>query len=210
MPESRFDFLLPGGAAKEVPHRAAMESAFGEDFSTVRALTGRRAALDLFGAEAAAAGETIAFATERPSKQLVGHELAHVVQQRRNRPAAGAPLAARNAPSERDADRAALVAARGGHAVVSTAPGGAIALSPKIRSTIRRHGRAPPKRRRRSRSIRRCPNRSGAPPLLPATRKIWCACCGASLPPIRCIRLSIRCARSRVGSRKTRRTLHRR
>ncbi|HMI92146.1 MAG TPA: hypothetical protein VK509_12310, partial [Polyangiales bacterium] len=35
-----------GGAIAPLPHRAAMESAFGEDFSGVRVFVGQRAALD--------------------------------------------------------------------------------------------------------------------------------------------------------------------
>ena len=45
------------------------------------------------------------------------------------------------------------------------------ALTLRIRSTIRRHGRAPPKRRRRSRSIRRCPNRSGVAAVVASYKK---------------------------------------
>lgn len=131
--ESGLDFLSRdrSDAGKAVPHRTSMESAFGEDFSTVRVLTGRRSALDPFGAEAVASGETIAFAADRPSKQVVGHELAHVVQQRRHGPPAGARSPDRSAPSERDAQRAGLAAARGSPAAVSSAPGGAFAFSPK-------------------------------------------------------------------------------
>ena len=72
------DLLFPqlSNPSQEVPHRAAMESAFGEDFSTVRASTGRSAALDGFGADAAAGEETVVFASTRPSKHLVAHELA--------------------------------------------------------------------------------------------------------------------------------------
>jgi hypothetical protein len=126
--------LLEGalrGMAREVPYRAAMESSFGEDFSTVRAFTGQRPALDRLGAGAAAASETVAFASQRPSMWRVAHELAHVVQQRRQDSPNGVTLAARDAPSERDAERAASVAASGGRARVSAAPGGALALSPK-------------------------------------------------------------------------------
>src|SRR5262245_22749210 len=71
-----------GGTAREVPHRALMESAFGEDFSGVRAYTGRKAALDTMGARGAAADETVVLASDSPAPGLVAHELAHVVQRR--------------------------------------------------------------------------------------------------------------------------------
>jgi hypothetical protein len=71
------------GTSQEVPHRARMEAAFGANFSSVRAYSGSRSALDTLDAEAATAGEDVAFATARPGLKLVAHELAHVLQQRR-------------------------------------------------------------------------------------------------------------------------------
>jgi hypothetical protein len=69
----------PGG---EVPYRAEMEAAFGEDFSGVEAHTGSGAALGELGASAAAAGEAVAFASADPDPGQVAHELTHVVQSR--------------------------------------------------------------------------------------------------------------------------------
>lgn len=108
-----------------------MESAFGEDFSAVRAFTGRGSELDRFGAGAAAFGETVAFAAERPSPRLVAHELAHVVQNRRRPHSGNTPITARNSPAEFDAERAATAVAGGGRATVTAMAGGALALSPK-------------------------------------------------------------------------------
>src|SRR5262245_12484982 len=67
----------------ELPYRAQMERAFGQDFSSVRVTTGQTHELDAIGATAAAKGETVAFADATPTPWLVAHELAHVVQHRR-------------------------------------------------------------------------------------------------------------------------------
>lgn len=66
------------GAPSEVPFLSEMESAFGVDFGGVTAYLGAEG----LGAPAAAEGETIAFAERNPSKTMVAHELAHVVQGR--------------------------------------------------------------------------------------------------------------------------------
>ena len=70
-----------GGASQGVPHQSHMEGLFGTSFGDVRVTTGRSEALGSMGADAAASGRSIAFADSSPSKELVGHELAHVVQQ---------------------------------------------------------------------------------------------------------------------------------
>lgn len=127
---SVLDQTLGSAAGGEVPHRAEMESAFGEDFSSVRAMTGRASELDRLGGGAAASGETVAFASERPTRRLVAHELAHVVQQRR-RHRTGDAIAARGSPAELDAERAASAVVHGNRASVTAAAGGALALAPK-------------------------------------------------------------------------------
>lgn len=97
--------------------RAAMESRFGQDFSTVPVHTGRRAA-DLAAATGSGAltvGGRIAFAagTYRPATErgraLIAHELAHVVQQRAAPagPVTATELQGRSSPLERDAETAA-------------------------------------------------------------------------------------------------------
>jgi hypothetical protein len=101
---------------------AGMERAFGADFSGVQIhRDGRAAAL---GAQAFTQGDSIHLAPGRgdmaspDGRALVGHELAHVVQQRDGRVPArtvqgkGAPIVS-NAGLEREADEAGAAAARG-------------------------------------------------------------------------------------------------
>ncbi|MCA9680454.1 MAG: DUF4157 domain-containing protein, partial [Myxococcales bacterium] len=99
-----------------LPHRAAMESMFGEDFSAVRVQTGAHE-LHEAGAEAAAHGESITFATRDPDPSLVAHELTHVVQGRRANTTALAFSRAASSPddaAELEAESiAAQVAAHG-------------------------------------------------------------------------------------------------
>ena len=71
------------GAGGSVPYRGEMEKAFGRSFGDVTAHTGGQAAtegLGALGARGAAQGSTVAFNTASPSKELVAHELTHVVQ----------------------------------------------------------------------------------------------------------------------------------
>jgi hypothetical protein len=76
------------GAGSDVPYRAEMEQSFGRDFSGVRAYTGSQAAgaNDKLGANAYAMGSQVAFKSANPSKDLVAHELTHVVQQSEGAP----------------------------------------------------------------------------------------------------------------------------
>jgi hypothetical protein len=72
------------GPATEVPYRAEMEQSFGHSFGNVQAHLGGPGAsegLGLLGAHAAAHGNAVAFRDSSPSRGLVAHELAHVVQQ---------------------------------------------------------------------------------------------------------------------------------
>src|ERR1700722_8768766 len=71
-----------GRAQGPVPYRATMEAFFGESFAGTRVATGV-SELGRTGADGATIGDRVAFAAERPSKRLVAHELAHVVQNRR-------------------------------------------------------------------------------------------------------------------------------
>lgn len=70
------------GVAGEVPYLSSMEVAFGEDFSAVEAHLGQGEALGRMGARAAASGERVAFGSAQPDRELVAHELTHVVQAR--------------------------------------------------------------------------------------------------------------------------------
>lgn len=72
-------------SALPAPAAARMERAFGADFSGVRAHEGGQAAA--IGAEAFARGEDVhfgagAYGAAGGGQELLGHELAHVVQQR--------------------------------------------------------------------------------------------------------------------------------
>ncbi|MDA0160892.1 DUF4157 domain-containing protein, partial [Solirubrobacter ginsenosidimutans] len=95
--------LATSGRASEVPRRAEMERAFGTGFGDVRAHLGgaeATAGLGALGARAAASRATIAFKEADPPADVVAHELAHVVQQRRRASgAAGAEAAAERAAS---------------------------------------------------------------------------------------------------------------
>jgi hypothetical protein len=66
----------------ELPHRRTLEQLFGMSFAGVQAHTGRHArqATRALGASAYTVGNRIAFASPNPSREVVAHELAHVVQ----------------------------------------------------------------------------------------------------------------------------------
>ena len=66
----------------ELPHRIELEQLFGMSFAGVRAYTGRHArqATRALGASAYTVGNRIAFASPNPSREVVAHELTHVVQ----------------------------------------------------------------------------------------------------------------------------------
>jgi hypothetical protein len=119
------------GSASELPYRAEMESAFGTSFAGVRSFTGQASGLARFGAGGAASRDTVAFGPTEPSRRLVAHELAHVVQQRRGPGAAAGTHGSAGVHAEVEADQHANRVARGGRAgaVVAAAP--ALAFSPK-------------------------------------------------------------------------------
>ncbi len=102
------------GPASVVPFRAEMEQSFGQGFGNVKAHLGRGAEMESLGAEAAASGESVAFASASPSKALVAHELAHVVQARNGAAGSGSGIAPDNSKNEAEADAAASQAAAGG------------------------------------------------------------------------------------------------
>jgi nucleoid-associated protein YgaU len=118
-------------SASALPHRQTMESAFGEDFSGVRTYLGQRRPMDNLNAHAATAGEQIAFASASPDKQQVAHELAHVVQHRRNTPPSTgqrsqASLSQPSDPAEQEAATLAPRAAAGERVAVHAPPAAAI------------------------------------------------------------------------------------
>jgi len=128
-----------GGSAMPAPLQKKMEGSFGADFSSVRVHEGGQASS--LGAMAYAQGDDLHFAPGQyqPGSQggqaLIGHELAHVVQQRQGRVSApgqakGAPVVA-DQGLEDEADRAGQAAARGEPARIS---GGGVsgAAMPKL------------------------------------------------------------------------------
>lgn len=113
-----------GGRALPGAVRGKMETAFGSDFSGVRIHEGPEAGA--MGAVAYTQGAHIHFAPgaydpdSQPGQELLGHELAHVVQQAQGRVAAGAQAKGAinsDAALEREADELGARAARGQPAV---------------------------------------------------------------------------------------------
>lgn len=109
-----------------VPHRQEMEGSFHEDFSDVRAFTGRTAEMDALGAEAATRGSDVFFASPSPGPDVVAHELTHVVQQQHGKTGTG--IEAPGSGAEREAEGAAGAVARGDSVSVSASPEAPIAL----------------------------------------------------------------------------------
>jgi hypothetical protein len=122
-----------GGDALPAPTRAKMESSFGADFSSVRVHQGPEA--DAIGARAFTHGSDIHFGAgeyqpgARGGDELLGHELAHVVQQSQGRVEATAQ--AKGLPVnddgglEHEADVAGAAAARGERVSMGGGGGGA-------------------------------------------------------------------------------------
>lgn len=121
-------FALPSGAGQALPDglRQSAERFFHSDFTSVRLHVGPEA--PAIGAHAFTAGERIVFAPgaldtrSTQGREVIGHELAHVVQQRAGRvrsPSAGLSVVAE--PSlEAEADRL-------GRAMAGAPDGGATA-----------------------------------------------------------------------------------
>lgn len=112
------------GSVGEVPFRRDMEAAFGEDFSGVKSYAGgaAREGLEALGARAATQGQSIAFETPTPDRELVAHELTHVVQQRRSGnsvPQAKPSVSQPGDAAENEADAVASRAAAGERVSVS-------------------------------------------------------------------------------------------
>ncbi|MBL9014258.1 MAG: DUF4157 domain-containing protein [Myxococcales bacterium] len=120
----------PAAGGKPLPPetRAKMESAFGADLSAVR--VHEDGAADAAGAQAYANGTNLHFAAGRfdpgskAGQELIGHEVAHVVQQSEGRASAtqnkGGAAATADAGLEREADEAGARAARGQKAGIGT------------------------------------------------------------------------------------------
>jgi hypothetical protein len=72
------------GSNIELPYREEMERRFGQSFDDVRVHVDPIAA-GAVGARAYTMGRDIVFATPTPDRELIAHELTHVVQQRQGR-----------------------------------------------------------------------------------------------------------------------------
>jgi hypothetical protein len=129
------------GGSDGVPYRSEMEAAFSERFDDVRVRLGA-GGLDDHGADAAARGNEIAFSGHAPDRELVAHELAHVVQFRRAGGGGVAfhrEIAGEDSPAEAEAEAAASAVTAGRSVTIAAAPAGAIhlarkRLTPKIHS----------------------------------------------------------------------------
>ncbi len=127
------------GGGGDVPYRREMESLFGESFAGVTAATGRSDALRALGAEAATRGERVAFAASQPSRAVVGHELAHVLQQRRGGGGVQAKggLSVPGSAAEREADEAGARVAAGRPVTVTGHADAPIQRLVKLRSEMK-------------------------------------------------------------------------
>jgi hypothetical protein len=88
----------------ELPHRAHLEGVFGQDLGGIKSRRG--ADLSALGADASAEADHVAFESTRPSRGLVAHEVAHVLQQRRAG-ASATPARRKVAPEDSAAEREA-------------------------------------------------------------------------------------------------------
>ncbi len=198
-PAAAFDQASTGGGG-EIPYRSEMESSFGEDFGSVESYSGRSAESAQMGARAAARGEQVVFADSNPSKELVGHELAHVVQSRQQSTGAIQGSGGVSDPSssaEREADAAGRAAAAGQRVEIKASPDAPIHLARSSKSGESRKRSRPNKKAKRKKKknsarslsagfLTRTPSNrrptpadspSGTPPSRRSTRT-W-ACCRA-------------------------------
>lgn len=131
-PHAAFGAAMSG--AGPVPFRAEMEASFGDDLSGVQAALGRPAEMASLGAHAASRGEQVAFASASPDKELVAHELTHVMQHRQAGGGEGAvhgkrSIGAAGDAAELEADAVAARVVDGARVAVRAAPGGGLQLA---------------------------------------------------------------------------------
>jgi Domain of unknown function (DUF4157) len=108
VPQPVSDVLASPGRPLDAPSRAFFEPRFGHDFSRVRVHADERAAQSsaAIGARAWTVGNDIAFAHGAYAPPILGHELAHVVQQSGASPTAAPELGQPGDAYERDAENA--------------------------------------------------------------------------------------------------------
>ncbi|MFF5294356.1 eCIS core domain-containing protein [Paractinoplanes globisporus] len=117
------------GAGSPLPTgvREQMEAGFGADFSAVRVHTGARAEQlnRVANAEAVTSGTDIHLAGPSPSRELLAHELTHVVQQSTGTAGPTGTVSRESDASEVEANRvAATLGAAGGNQAVQRLLGG--------------------------------------------------------------------------------------
>lgn len=76
------------GPPSQLPFRQEMEKSFGRSFHNVEVYVGPSAkmACRQLGAKAFSVGKIVVFAEQNPSRDVVAHELTHVLQQQKNVP----------------------------------------------------------------------------------------------------------------------------
>jgi hypothetical protein len=118
------------GMSAEVPYRTEMERAFNEDFSHVASYSGRAIETASLGAHAATRGESIVFAEDHPSREVVAHELVHILQNRTrfNPLNSNGGITPSNHPAEREAETLATQVITGKPVTFATQLGGDISL----------------------------------------------------------------------------------
>lgn len=99
-----------------LPYKSELERGFGADLSGVTVRLGAREELDAQGAEATADGDALSFASTHPDRELVAHEVAHLVQSREHGGSTSARLSDPNEAAEQEADEAAKTVTEGGQA----------------------------------------------------------------------------------------------
>ncbi|MCB9764051.1 MAG: DUF4157 domain-containing protein [Alphaproteobacteria bacterium] len=117
---------LVAGPTCPLPHRQEMEARFGASFGDVQTWLGGSSTLGALSADAVTDGASILFGSTRPSREVVAHELAHVMQHRgASSLGAGLPLLSRPGDAaEREASHV-VAGALAGHRVRPQATPGA-------------------------------------------------------------------------------------
>jgi hypothetical protein len=67
-----------------LPYQSELEAAFGVSLADVEAYVGESEGLGILGARAAAEANVVAFADDGPAREVVAHEIVHVLQARRS------------------------------------------------------------------------------------------------------------------------------
>lgn len=128
------------GVGQELPFRRDMEAAFECSFADVRVHSDAAAVRTnrLLGAEAYTFGNQIALASASPSRGLIAHELAHIVQQRAGvRLQGGVGAAGDGREHQADAVAGAVAAGRSVAGLLAKAPSGPnAALTPGPPATV--------------------------------------------------------------------------